>query len=111
MRGDACVVVRASPRVVIAACRKVISVTCTSRFQAVSADLQLQVQQLCDCGPFNCCRHHVPKLEELALANCGTVEKRDVLRQHLAALDAAELSTLVCRQLRCGPPCGLRILC
>ena len=45
-------------------------------------------------------RHH-PKLEELALANCGTVEKRDVLRQHLAALDSAELSTLVCRQLRC----------
>ena len=46
------------------------------------------------------CRHHLPKLEELALANCGTVEKREVLRQHLAALDAAELSTLVCRQLR-----------
>ena len=46
-------------------------------------------------------RRHHPKLEELALANCGTVEKRAVLRQHLAALDAAELSTLVCRQLRC----------
>ncbi len=49
-------------------------------------------------GPV-CCRHH-PKLEDLALANCGTVEKRDVLRQHLAALDGAELNTLVCRQLR-----------
>lgn len=44
---------------------------------------------------------HQPKLEELALANCGTVEKREVLSSHLQALDPAELKTLVCNQLRC----------
>lgn len=44
---------------------------------------------------------HQPKLEELALANCGTVEKRDVLSSHLQNLDPAELKTLVCNQLRC----------
>ncbi len=60
----------------------------------------------CDHGTFCRYRHHLPKLEELALANCGTVEKREVLRQHLAALDAAELTTLVCRQLRCIPLCS-----
>ena len=65
----------------------------------------------CDDGTFHCCRHHLPKLEELALANCGTVEKREVLRQHLATLDGAELTTLVCSQLRCGSGCYLRILC
>ena len=27
---------------------------------------------------------HVPRLRELALANCGTVEKREVLRRELA---------------------------
>lgn len=27
---------------------------------------------------------HWPKLQELALANCGTVEKREVLRKELA---------------------------
>ena len=56
-------------------------------------------------------RHHLPKLEELALANCGTVEKRDVLRQHLAALDSAELSTLVCSQLRYRSCPRVQILC
>ena len=47
---------------------------------------------------------HQPKLEELALANCGTVEKRAVLQQHLAALDPAELKALVCNKLRCAFP-------
>ncbi|KAL4443940.1 hypothetical protein ABPG75_011677 [Micractinium tetrahymenae] len=43
---------------------------------------------------------HVPKLRELALANCGTVEKREVLRKELAALAPEELKFLVTRQLR-----------
>lgn len=43
----------------------------------------------------------MPKLRELALANCGTVEKREVLRKELAQLSPEELSFLVTRQLRC----------
>ncbi|PSC68726.1 Intron-binding aquarius [Micractinium conductrix] len=43
---------------------------------------------------------HVPKLRELALANCGTVEKREVLRKELAGLAPDELRFLVTRQLR-----------
>ncbi|KAG1668022.1 hypothetical protein FOA52_006555 [Chlamydomonas sp. UWO 241] len=43
---------------------------------------------------------HVPKLKELALSNCGSVEKRDVLRRHLSALTEEELRFLTTRQLR-----------
>ena len=43
---------------------------------------------------------HLPKLRELALANCGTVEKRDVLRKALEGLTPDELRFLVTRQLR-----------
>ncbi|EFN59246.1 hypothetical protein CHLNCDRAFT_29663 [Chlorella variabilis] len=50
---------------------------------------------------------HVPKLRELALANCGTVEKREVLRKELAALNPEELRFLVTRQLRCAAVDGL----
>ena len=34
------------------------------------------------------------------MSNCGTVEKRDVLRRHLSALSEDELRFLVTRQLR-----------
>jgi len=43
---------------------------------------------------------HWPQLKELALSNCGTVEKRDALRRHLSALSEDELRFLVTRQLR-----------
>ena len=43
---------------------------------------------------------HWPQLKELALSNCGTVEKRDALRRHLSALTEDELRSLVTRQLR-----------
>ena len=42
----------------------------------------------------------MPKLRELALANCGTLEKREALRRELGALSAEELRFLVTRQLR-----------
>ena len=44
---------------------------------------------------------HVPKLRELALSNCGTLEKREVLKRELAQLAPEELRFLVTRQLRC----------
>ncbi|KAL6757285.1 hypothetical protein V8C86DRAFT_1695364 [Haematococcus lacustris] len=43
---------------------------------------------------------HWPSLRELALSNCGTVEKRDTLRRSLAGLSQEELHRLVVRQLR-----------
>eukprot|EP00798_Chlamydomonas_sp_ICE-L_P018650 gene18650-25166_t len=43
---------------------------------------------------------HWPQLKELALSNCGSVEKRDVLKRHLAALTEDELRFLVTHQLR-----------
>ena len=43
---------------------------------------------------------HIPKLKPLALSNCGTVEKRAVLKEHLAQLSLPELQTLVTKQLR-----------
>jgi intron-binding protein aquarius len=46
-------------------------------------------------------KHH-PKLRELALANCGTVEKREVLRKNLATLPEEDLKRLACRQLWCA---------
>ncbi len=48
-----------------------------------------------------------PSLRELALANCGTLQKRAVLKPALQALEPAELTKLVVKQLRCitAPPC------
>lgn len=43
---------------------------------------------------------HVPKLRDLALANCGSVEKRDTLRKYLNLLEPEELKFLVTQQLR-----------
>lgn len=43
---------------------------------------------------------HWPSLHELALSNCGSVEKRDVLRRALAGLSREELRRLVVGQLR-----------
>jgi intron-binding protein aquarius len=43
---------------------------------------------------------HVPKLRDLALANCGSVAKREVLAKELARLGPEELKLLVTRQLR-----------
>ncbi|KAK9820367.1 hypothetical protein WJX72_009525 [[Myrmecia] bisecta] len=43
---------------------------------------------------------HWPQLRELALANCGTVERREVLREHLSKLSQEELTRLVTEQLR-----------
>ncbi len=43
---------------------------------------------------------HWPQLKELALSNCGAVEKRDTLRRYLTALSEDELRFLVTRQLR-----------
>ena len=42
-----------------------------------------------------------PSLRELALANCGTLQKRTVLKPALQALEPAELTKLVVKQLRC----------
>lgn len=43
---------------------------------------------------------HWPQLKELALSHCGSVEKRESLRKHLAGLSGEELRQLVTRQLR-----------
>ena len=43
-----------------------------------------------------------PDLAELALANCGTVQKRDALAKATASLDVEQLRLLVCRQLGCA---------
>ena len=56
------------------------------------AVLPLQVQRLFF--------KHVHKLRDLALANCGTVEKRDTLRKYLNLLEPEELKFLVTQQLR-----------
>jgi intron-binding protein aquarius len=41
-----------------------------------------------------------PALRELALSNCGTLQKRSVLKPALQGLDFAELQKLVVKQLR-----------
>ena len=43
---------------------------------------------------------HQPKLRELALANCGSVEKAATLRKYLGELEDEELKFLVTKQLR-----------
>lgn len=43
---------------------------------------------------------HQPRLRELALANCGTVEKTTTLRKYLGELEDEELKFLVTKQLR-----------
>ena len=43
---------------------------------------------------------HVHKLRDLALANCGSVEKRGTLRKYLNLLEPEELKFLVTQQLR-----------
>jgi hypothetical protein len=58
---------------------------------------------------------HIPQLRELALANCGAVEKRDSLRLFLQALSEEQLRFLVgsgaaaaaaaCARLWCPLPC------
>jgi hypothetical protein len=40
-----------------------------------------------------------PDLAELALANCGTMQKREALAKATASLDLEQLRLLVCRQL------------
>lgn len=40
-----------------------------------------------------------PELAELALANCGTVQKRGELAKAVAPLNLEPLQLLVCRQL------------
>ena len=47
---------------------------------------------------------HVPALRELALSNCGAIEKRPALARHLAALPAPELARLATQQLRLASP-------
>jgi hypothetical protein len=44
-------------------------------------------------------KHH-PSLRELALANCGTLQKRSLLQPALEGLPEDELRALVTRQLR-----------
>ncbi len=44
-----------------------------------------------------------PDLAELALANCGTLQKRDRLAEAVAPLPLDKLQLLVIRQLRCAP--------
>ena len=44
-------------------------------------------------------KHH-PSLKDLALSNCGTLQKRSMLKPALEALPEAELRALVIRQLR-----------
>lgn len=44
-------------------------------------------------------KHH-PALRELALSNCGTVQKRSVLKPALERLPQEELTKLVVKQLR-----------
>ncbi len=44
-------------------------------------------------------KHH-PPLKDLALSNCGTLQKRAVLQPALDGLPEAELRALVTRQLR-----------
>ena len=46
-------------------------------------------------------RHH-PALRDLALANCGTLQRREVLKPALMALPEEELRALGTRQLRCA---------
>jgi len=43
---------------------------------------------------------HWPSLHDLALSNCGTVEKREVLRKHIAGLSLSDLQKLLVTQLR-----------
>jgi intron-binding protein aquarius len=47
---------------------------------------------------------HIPALRELALANCGAIEKRPALMRHLQALPVAELARLATQQLRLVSP-------
>ena len=47
---------------------------------------------------------HVPKLRELALSNCGALEKRAVLLRHLSPLEDDELRTLSSTYLRLLAP-------
>ena len=50
------------------------------------------------------CFKHIEKLRELALSHCAAIEKRDVLTEHLYALDEDELRHLATRQLRLVDP-------
>lgn len=43
---------------------------------------------------------HWPQLRELALSNCGTAERRDVLKRSLMDLTDEQLQALVTKQLR-----------
>lgn len=52
-----------------------------------------------------------PDLAELALANCGTVQKRARLLQAIGPLSLDNLKLLVCRQLRCLTPPSLTHTC
>lgn len=54
---------------------------------------------------------HVPKLRDLALANCGSVEKTDTLRKYLNLLQPEELKFLVTQQLRYGANATLPLDC
>ena len=47
---------------------------------------------------------HIPALRELALSNCGSIEKRQALTRHLQALPAADLAKLATLQLRLVSP-------
>ena len=55
-------------------------------------------------------RHH-PALRDLALANCGTLQRREVLMPALVALPEEELRLLAVRQLRCGTASAGRTFC
>jgi hypothetical protein len=52
-----------------------------------------------------------PDLAELALANCGTVQKRDALAKATASLDVEQLRLLVCRQLGCASAAANGLAC
>lgn len=63
---------------------------------------RLQVQRLQQLLFKHWPAEEYPELAELALANCGTLQKRECLEEAVAPLPLDKLQLLVCRQLRYG---------
>lgn len=74
---------------------------------------RLQVQRLQQLLFKHWPAEEYPELAELALANCGTLQKRECLEEAVAPLPLDKLQLLVCRQLRYGwaPLCRYRSVC